>query len=818
MQQKKQADEWFPVGGQVELLIASSSRGDMATKASLLEFVQLLEYSMDTRIEVASAEVTYESSCIASGVGNTSFCATMSVLDLFFEPAVALASGQGFTEAVRHKIGGLTDTDIKEILGKQSLRSWHGASLRASDIMGGVSGEGNTLRVEALMATLFMKYNPVVGDGKEVDEHLDAWETAWSEKLLATSVPSVGSLRWHFKASNSDKKALVESLQEDRLWLNLGVVLLVVYASSMLGRPHLVRSRLGLGLVTIFGVVLALIATMGIASSAELFWGPVHSLLPLLMFGIGMDNAFVISNTFDRVSKDNQHPLRERIALALSRAGTAVTVTSVTNSCAFLIGSMTEVPALRTFGMWAGVAVAMVYLVQTTFFVACLTLDARRQEQGRIDCLLCKRKEPSSRDCCGVEAGILQRLFQNKIAPCVLRWQVAATVLVLSLSLTGICAYGASSLYQNFSPSLFYLDDTSIKHFDAVRQQYFPEEVIPLQIYTGSVAYESKSVQQKMLQLCSSTGVVSQSKVISSNSTTCWYEALRQASSLPDGDYFAPQDFYSELQKFLGQAGVRFKGDLQFDTSNRLLAARFHARLSPQPSNEESAVAMDSIVASVDSVGLDGAFPFTFSFLLYAQYAILEQETFQNVGTALVVVFLVSLLMLGNPIVCFTVFLGVAMTVVELLGILHFWDINLNVIAVSNLAVAVGLSVDFSAHIGLEYLECVGTPEERITQALGNLGPSLVHGGFSTFLVIAPLSLGRSYIADIFFKMFTVNIGLGMFHGFIIVPAILSFLRPDGFFASETEKKDANVRITTMKQTKKNQDLRQAEKGSCCIM
>ena len=119
---------------------------------------------------------------------------------------------------------------------------------------------------------------------------------------------------------------------------------------------------------------------------------------------------------------------------------------------------------------------------------------------------------------------------------------------------------------------------------------------------------------------------------------------------------------------------------------------------------------------------------------------------------------------------------------------MHFWDINLNSISAINLALAVGLTVDFSAHIGLAFMESVGTRQERAINALGNLGPPLVHGGFSTFLAISVLAFAKSYVFRIFFKMFLLIIGLGMWHGLTLVPQLLSLVGPSGYFTSGDEK------------------------------
>ena len=119
---------------------------------------------------------------------------------------------------------------------------------------------------------------------------------------------------------------------------------------------------------------------------------------------------------------------------------------------------------------------------------------------------------------------------------------------------------------------------------------------------------------------------------------------------------------------------------------------------------------------------------------------------------------------------------------------MHFWDINLSSISAINLALAVGLTVDFSAHIGLSFMENVGNRRERAIRALGSLGPPLFHGGFSTFLAISVLAFAKSYVFRIFFRMFLLIIGLGMFHGVVMVPQLLSLFGPDGYFTSGDEK------------------------------
>lgn len=46
------------------------------------------------------------------------------------------------------------------------------------------------------------------------------------------------------------------------------------------------------------------------------------------------------------------------------------------------------------------------------------------------------------------------------------------------------------------------------------------------------------------------------------------------------------------------------------------------------------------------------------------------------------------------------VLLCVVLVDIFLFGILHFWDVTLNSVTVVNIVIAIGLAVDYSAHIG----------------------------------------------------------------------------------------------------------------------
>ena len=62
--------------------------------------------------------------------------------------------------------------------------------------------------------------------------------------------------------------------------------------------------------------------------------------------------------------------------------------------------------------------------------------------------------------------------------------------------------------------------------------------------------------------------------------------------------------------------------------------------------------------------------------------------------------------------------------------------------------------------------------------ALRQMGSSVFHGGFSTFIAIIVLAPSKTYIFLVFFRLWFGIIVFGLANGFILVPVILSIIGP----------------------------------------
>ena len=146
----------------------------------------------------------------------------------------------------------------------------------------------------------------------------------------------------------------------------------------------------------------------------------------------------------------------------------------------------------------------------------------------------------------------------------------------------------------------------------------------------------------------------------------------------------------------------------------------------------------------------------------------------------------------ANLTVTLFILFCVALVDLFLFALLAFWNVTLNSVTVVNIVIAIGLAVDYSAHIGHTYLtidppetkedgSCLTNHEKRLFKAKGalsSMGASVFHGAFSTFLAIVVLAPSNSYIFEVFFKMWFGIIIFGVANGFILLPVMLALCGP----------------------------------------
>nr|XP_024652757.1 protein patched homolog 2 isoform X2 [Macaca nemestrina] len=173
------------------------------------------------------------------------------------------------------------------------------------------------------------------------------------------------------------------------------------------------------------------------------------------------------------------------------------------------------------------------------------------------------------------------------------------------------------------------------------------------------------------------------------------------------------------------------------------------------------------------------AYPSGSPFLFWEQYLGLRRCFLLAVCILLVCTFLVCALLLLNPWTAGLIVLVLAMMTVELFGIMGFLGIKLSAIPVVILVASVGIGVEFTVHMALGFLTTQGSRNLRAARALEHTFAPVTDGAISTLLGLLMLAGSHfDFIVRYFFAALTVLTLLGLLHGLVLLPVLLSILGP----------------------------------------
>jgi predicted RND superfamily exporter protein len=113
----------------------------------------------------------------------------------------------------------------------------------------------------------------------------------------------------------------------------------------------------------------------------------MSQMLPFVLFGIGIDDSFILVGAYYDTNPASS--LRERLTIVAHTAAPSITATSLTDIVAFAFGAATMIPIVRWFCFYAAVCVLIDYLYQITFFVALMVIDHHRKKAARYDLFCC---------------------------------------------------------------------------------------------------------------------------------------------------------------------------------------------------------------------------------------------------------------------------------------------------------------------------------------------------------------------------------------------------------------------------------------------
>lgn len=728
-----------------------------AIDAMLLQSALALHNSVNSSVAMVndgpgtpSYNVTYESKCYRRGAN----CWVSSPLDVF-----GAANMTSFIGASREQLlFAINHVEAQKRLGLfpnvPELDAVFGG-IQRDPISGAVTG------ARTLSFFYYLRNEEVLNaDNEFVDANANAWEAVYlrivdqfnvMSALSNAASPSTAPVAQKF-ASRSFEDEFGKTIDGDLLLLNFAIAIILIYTALMMSRWDLgvLRgTRLSLSLGAVVSVGCAIAASYGFCSYAGFFFSKLMNLLPFLLLGIGVDDAFILVKALDNVPEmvteriaspahdpeanaktDVQSVLVtrrrttvERIALAVGAAGPSITVTSLTDFCAFLIGSNTSLPALRVFSIYAAFGILFDYVLQVTLFVAFLALDTSRMARKRTDivcCFACRdcmseandendAKENDESNCSdsNLAAGTAVNgavvvchphrsktqsssssskskstpppsFFGRCLARLLAHRSSKAAVLIAFVALLSVGISGAVKIEVQADIDNFIPDDSYLGDWYDVRQAYFGRIGASVAVYTLDVdLFDSNTGTASRLAL---NHALNANPYVAKGSVNDWFMEFTKSDT--GGDALLTGNStrcYEVLHDWIGTptalgGGMVYQNDVKFRDPARphlgVYSSRVHANHVKTDKSQRKVKMMDSLRTSIAATPSIGARCFVYGdeYINWEQYKAVAGEAIRNVSLILGVVFVITFLLLARPSCSTLVFLCIAATVVEIIG------------------------------------------------------------------------------------------------------------------------------------------------------
>ncbi|CAB9530727.1 Pick C1-like protein 1 [Seminavis robusta] len=590
-----------------------------------------------------------------------------------------------------------------------------------------------------------------------------------------------------FLAYRSFDDEMMRSLSADFPLLPVVFVLMSVLCCLIFTRRDPVFSRAWLGFGAVVTVLMAITASFGLLFCIGVPFTNLTPILPFIMFGVGLDNAFIISGAFTRT--DHMKPTVNRIEETIIDVGGTIMLTTLTAAAAFALGILSSIPAVRYLVMYAFPTILIGWLYQVTFFISLIVIDEQRIKDNRRDCCFCCSDQSPGSQRLHLErdrnpgkhfADRAMAAYTNVL----LRPKVKIAVLVAFAGLFGVMTWSTTQLKQYFDFTEILPKDSYILGWWDALKDLGENNGVTAGIYFRDVDFSLNTTRQEM------------------------YGFVQELVDMPYAGRYPTYNFWLlDFDQYVAEtniSGLPFNDQLaQFLSVGKYKAYDQHVVLDPATGDmlaSRTSLAFDNhdysdVKETVDALEMqeeisanqtvnqgrkDWAF-FTWAedYYIWEFYRVSPKELILTTLLGTASVSFLALLFIPHWSAAPLVFSMLVVLYIDLMGFIQLCGVSVGPVMYISMVMSIGLMVDYVMHVTYRYMEIDAIDrQEKTKQAMETIGASVMVGGLTTWLGVLPLGWSSS---EIFFTVFVVFFGLvlfGLLHGLVLLPVILSLIGP----------------------------------------
>ncbi|SCU98058.1 LAMI_0F12794g1_1 [Lachancea mirantina] len=656
-----------------------------------------------------------------------------------------------------------------------------------------------------------------------LDNHTSSsteWERQLEAFLLNVDVPT--GLRISFSTEMSLEKELNKN--NDVSIVCLSYFMMFLYASWAL-RNNAGKSRFILGAAGIIVVLGSVAASAGILSLLGLKSTLIIAeVIPFLILAIGIDNIYLITHEYDRISKKSDDmSLDEKILEAVITVCPSIIMALLCQLSCFVVSSLVPMPAVRNFAIYSAVSVVVNVVLQLLVYTAVLKVYEQNSRQKFV---LSEDVSSKSRKLLDFYHQLVRR--KRRIMAIFVTWTL------LSLPILPFVSVG---LDQKLAiPETSYLID----YFNDVYE--YLNVGPPVYFVMKGLDYSKRGDQKKIcgkFTACDSFSFANVLEQERSRSTvtepiTNWLDdffmflnpqldnccRLKKANDdvcppsfpprrcrtcydegewnydmtgFPEGDNFtkffdiwidSPSDPCPLGGKAPYSKAIARNGSF-IDASTFRSA---HEPLRSQTAFIRAFKDSERIIKSFKNLDVFAYSPF---YIFFAQYASLVPLAIKLLILSTVAIFAFSWLILGVLKTALLLTISVLMILVDIGGLFVFAGISFNAVTLVNLIICAGLAVEFCVHMARAFTFIPPTIKNdkgsRMNHAIETAGGSILTGVTLTKLIgVGVLAFTQSKIFQVFyFRLWLMLIIVSCLHALLFLPIILSLYGGESFVCNE---------------------------------